>query len=57
MLIDRVIPTHQPPKIENEPVGVVGIETDLNTDYEENGLYQEGIIDEVYGRPGKKNLQ
>ena len=48
---------YQPPKIEGEPVDIDAIEPDLNIDFEENSPQQEGIIYEVYERPGKEYLQ
>ena len=29
------------------------LDTDVNTDFEENAPYQEGVISETYKRPGK----
>ena len=57
MHIGTITPAYQPPKIEDEPVHVDAIEPDLCIDSEENAPQQEGIIHEVYERPGKEYLQ
>ena len=47
---------YQPPKIKNEPVDVDAIKPDLNTDFNKNFPYHEGIIIELYDRAGKEYL-
>ena len=57
MPIDTLKPMYKPPRIEDELVHIDAIEPDLNTDFEENAPQQDGIIYEVYERPGKEYLQ
>ena len=33
------------------------LDTDINTDFEENSLYQEGVISETYQRPNRSYFQ
>ena len=43
--------------IEDEPIHVDATEPDLITDFDEKNPQHEGIIHEVYERPGKEYLQ
>ena len=56
MPIDSITPAYQVPRIKDEPIDIA-IEPKLNTEFEENTPQQEGIIPEVYERPGKEYLQ
>ena len=52
MPLDIITPAYQPPKIEDEPVDVDAIVPDLDMDFKENSPQQEGIIHDVYEKPG-----
>ena len=36
---------------------IESLEQDMNTDYEENSPHQEGVISEIYQRPGRSHFQ
>ena len=42
--------------IQNEKQIDLGLDLEINKDYEENSPYQEGIISEIYQRPHKSQL-
>ena len=56
MPISLLTPVHQETNIENDQVDVDVTQPELNTDFEENAP-QEGLIQEIYERPGKEYLQ
>ena len=55
--VGPLISIYQLPNTEKEPVDLDAIEPDWNTNFEENTTQQEGILHEVYKRPGKEYLQ
>ena len=57
MHINQLTPAYQPFNIANELVDIDVIESELNTDFEQNASQQEGIVHQVYDRPGKEYLQ
>ena len=54
MAIDTITPAYQLLKMEDELADVDVINPDLNMYFEENATQQEGIINEVYEKPGKE---
>ena len=57
MNIDTLVLIYQLPKIDDRQVDVDIAESELNTDFEECAPQQEGVIHEVFERPGKEYLQ
>ena len=51
-------PPPRPPDIKTEDNGrmTLDLDLDINKHFEENSLYQEGIISETYQRPDKSQL-
>ena len=51
-------PSHRLPetKIQNERQVNLDLDLEINKDFEENSLYQEEIISEIYQRPDKSQL-
>ena len=56
-------PVHRPPpkpiktSIPEIPGSTSDIDTELNTDFEDNSPFQEGVISEKYQRPDKSYFQ
>ena len=57
MPIDSITLVHKPPTIKDESIDGDAIEPKPNMEFEEHAPQQEGIIHDVYERPGKEYLK